>query len=306
MFCRPDCDLRLSQTNEGILVEQAGDAYIARHFALSDDVIHVVELALRYGLTCMMQNGHPQASKRGAKGDGAVYLSFARAPDEYWVLTLDDRLQGERIKPRAFVKQVLINKRYRHALEEAGIPHQMEPFRNASNVHVPIEYAELALAASVSYLDVHAVRGGKRGLKGAYPGFRDEADIERWLMEHLHNQIITGREVEIIDRQFRVKSGIVDILLIDKQTGNLCVLEVKQGRAQPEDVTEQLARYLSCPEIRRIAGGKVAVGLLVAEKIGATVRKAVAASTAPIVAYEIEWIRGDSVRLDRVAGMWPV
>ncbi len=83
--------LELADTDGGLRVRQNDEAYIARGWKLTPSVLAVVEMALSYGLGCMIQNRHPQTSKREPMGDGAIYLSFARKSTEHWVLCLNCR-----------------------------------------------------------------------------------------------------------------------------------------------------------------------------------------------------------------------
>lgn len=82
----PEQGLKVSEVSRGLLVEQRGDAYVAKNWRLSSSVIDVINRALHYGLISLIQNGQPQTSKREPTGDGAEYLSFARRPNEYWIM----------------------------------------------------------------------------------------------------------------------------------------------------------------------------------------------------------------------------
>lgn len=299
----PEYSLELIDIEDGLRVRQGDDAYMARGWNLTNSVLDIVEMALRHGLICMIQNRHLQPSKREPMGDGAVYLSFSRSANEYWVLGLNDNA-GLNRRSRSNVVRVLFNKMYRHALIYADIPFQVEKFRNASNIEVPVEFVERAMTACLPYLDSHARQRGKSGVPGDYAGFRDEADIERWLMENLNNRLL-GRAFSILGRQMRIDVGIVDILLRDETTEGLIVVEVKQGRSQPVHVVEQLARYLSSQDLALIAKGRPILGCLVAELIEATTKAAVERIGKPIVAYSITWRGRSNVKMNKVAGNWP-
>lgn len=297
--------LSLTEVENGLLIRQHDDCYIARYWRLTPDVEFIAQLAMNYGLVCMIQNRHPQTNNRGAKGDGTVYMSFARRSSEYWVLTIDQNSSVGGKKPSGILQQVLINKQYRHALQEASIPHDIESFSNASNIQVPFAYAEAALLACSPYIDRHAQRRGRSGHDGQYPGFRDEADIERWLMEKLEARNILDRRWKILGRQVRTEVGMMDILLQDLADGTPIILEAKQGRAQPRDVREQLHRYVNSEYVRKRFGPIAVVGCLFAEKIERTVVEAVADSTFPALAFEIQWLGPDNVQIRHAAGEWP-
>ncbi|RMF92411.1 MAG: DUF91 domain-containing protein [Candidatus Schekmanbacteria bacterium] len=295
-------DLTIEQIGRGLLISQGGDSYVAKEWRLTQPVIDMIELALKYGLVCLIQNGHPQTSKREPKGDGAEYISFARKPNELSPVVLNANSPSNK-KYRTDVKQVLFRKHYRHVLKQADIPFKVENFRNASNIEVPVEYVEEAIKACQPYFDIHAPKKGKRGIAGEYPGFRDEADIERWLMENLDDNSF-DRRIQVIDRQVRVEGGIIDILIKDKDSGGLVILEVKQGRAQPVHVEEQIPRYLTSPYIQNLANGKPVTGCLVAELIESSVKKAIENSPHHIVGYEIKWQATEKVTLNKVVGCW--
>ena len=298
----PKHSLELSNTARGVLVRQDGDAYVAKGWELSESVLKVVETALRCGLACMIQNRHPQPSKREPMGDGAIYLSFARRSTEYWVLGLNDNAGLDR-RNRSSVERILFNKNYRHALIQADIPFQVEKFRNASNIEVPFQYLQDAVEACLPYLDTHAHQRGKSGVEGEYPGFRDEADIERWLMEQTDDKTF-GRAISIVGRQVRTEVGIIDILARDNESDGFIVIEVKQGRAQPVHVEEQLVRYLSSRYMAQLSKGKPSVGILVAELIEASTREAIERSPMPILGYTVEWRSNRKVVVKKVAGNW--
>lgn len=295
--------LELAETDGGLFIRQADEAYLARDWRLTKSVLEVVEIALSRGLACMIQNRHPQPSKRAPMGDGAIYLSFARRSTEYWVLGLNDNAGPDR-RSRSDVRRVLFNKLYRSALVQADVPFQLEKFRNASNLEVPVEHVEAAIDACLPYLDSHALQRGKGGLRGSYVGFRDEADIERWLMENMNDELL-GRRVSIVARQKRIDVGIIDILLRDEATGGLIVMEVKQGRAQPVHVVEQLTRYLASQDTKSFASGRPIFGCLVAEVIEQNTRAAIENSPVPVVGFTITWKSKDKVLLRRAAGDWP-
>lgn len=299
----PEYSLALIEVDGGLQVRQADDAYLARDWRLTDSVLHVIEVAQRYGLVCMIQNRHPQASKREPFGDGAIYLSFSRSAHEYWVLGLNDNA-GSTSSSRSDVIRVLFNKNFRHALIQANVPFQVEKFRNASNIEVPVEYVENATKACIPYLDFNAQQRGKSGVPGQYPGFRDETDIERWLMEYLTSNLI-DRKISVLGRQVRIDVGIIDILLRDEEVQGLIVVEVKQGRAQPVHVEKQLARYLTSPYLASIAKGGPITGCLVAELIESTTKDAIERIGSGLVAYSITWHSSSNVTMRRVAGRWP-
>lgn len=309
----PDHRLTMAPHPAGLWVGQEIEGerqeYLVRGWAMSPSLRRVIDVALAHGLTCLLQNGHPQSSKRGLLGDGAVYLSFARRPEEYWVLVVNDR-SGKPTPSgglRTSVDMVLFNHHYRHALEQAGVEHAIEPYRSASNMEVPVAALEQALAACAPYIAHHAPRSGKRGAQGAYPGFRDEADIERHLWQRLQtDRCFLGRAITPIERQLRIANGFIDILVRDDASGGIIVIEIKQGRAQKDAVLTQLPRYVQHDDIRALAAGRPIAGVLVAEHIDAGVIAACQHLNIPerVLAVEVAWKGPASISLVHRYGSW--
>ena len=295
-------DLQIEDTENGLLITQNKDAYIAKKWKASPDVIKIIDLAIKYGLSCLIQNGHPQSSKREPKGDGAEYISFARAPNEFWVMCINEYSPSNK-KTRTDVNQILFKRVYRGFLSQAEVPWEIEKFRNASNIVVKIEHVEDAIKACVPYFDIYAKRGGKRGNPEKYPGFREEADLERWLMENLSEDLL-NRKIIISGRQVKIDCGIIDILLEDKDSGEIIVVEVKQGRAQPVVIEEQLHRYITSKDIIDRAKVKPILGCLVAEKIEETVVNSIVNSPHRIKGYELNWKSKDRVIFNYICGDW--
>jgi RecB family endonuclease NucS len=190
---------------------------------------------------------------------------------------------------------------FQNKLPLFGIPSTAAVVQNFSTTLV--RHAEDAVKACIPYFDIHAKRGGKRGKAGEYPGFREEADIERWLMENLNDKML-NRKIRVIGRQVRIDVGIIDILLEDKESGEIIILEVKQGRAQPIVIEEQLHRYITSPDMIIRAKGKPILGCLVAEKIEKTVINSIKQSTHKITGYEINWKDKNIIDFKYIAGKW--
>ena len=56
--------IRLEEVEEGLLVKQYNEAYVARKWRLSDNTIELVEAAIESGLRWMIRVQHPQAHAR--------------------------------------------------------------------------------------------------------------------------------------------------------------------------------------------------------------------------------------------------
>jgi hypothetical protein len=296
-------DLELIERDDGIEVRQFGDAYLAKGWRLTESVMSLVHLAAENNLGVMLQHGHPQSSNRLPNGDGTEYLSFARTQETYWVFAINDQ-SGLTRKSRSDVRWVLFNKAYRGPIAGAGVPSEIEPFRNASNIRVARDHVAAALASCLPWVDELGHRGGRRGAIGTFPGFRDEADIERRLMENIA-ALVPGRHFQLLGRQRTIDAGIVDLLLTEVERIGTVVVEVKQGRAQRQHVDEQLRRYLASRDVAKLTKGGRVVGCLVAERIDDGLRRHIRNCHPDIVAFEVRWISPTEITLKLVAGQWP-
>lgn len=80
---------------------------------------------------------------------------------------------------------------------------------------------------------------------------------------------------EIIGQQYDTRViGIIDLLCIDKNTGEYCVLELKKGSESSDDVVGQLARYMGWVKAN-LAKGKKVNGIIVSGGFDEKLRYAV-------------------------------
>ena len=147
MIYFPTSQLSLQQDPKGIVVSQDHKAYLARKWELTESVVLVVDLATSYGLSCMIQNGHPQRHRllfdqgEQLNGEGTVYLSFSRAPEEPWVFVLDDNSSRANS-----LRQTTFNRQHSDLLIKAISGAKYENRNKArKHVQVPIENLEAAL-----------------------------------------------------------------------------------------------------------------------------------------------------------------
>ncbi|MBK9578949.1 MAG: DUF91 domain-containing protein [Fibrobacteres bacterium] len=286
MIAFPEIGLELEQAAEGVVVRQFGDAYVARNWRLTDDVIAKIKICLGSGLKAMIQVRHPEYANRMPKGDGVIYFSFARSEKEMWIVVFNDNSPFPKKRPFDNVSTVLINKRFRHFLTAGDIPWVTEKGRSACNVEIPCEFLETAIASCLKGMEGDfqknlSILGDQKG------GFRGESDIEKWLMENLEDR--SGGQLEIIGRQVRLENGIIDILAIDKDSDQVLIIEVKQQRAVSSVVEEQIPRYLASQRVMGICKNRRAIGVLVAEEIPESIRRLIREHSLPLRGYEIKW-----------------
>ena len=98
----------------GVVVEQNGRAYLAKHISLSSETIAVFEIGMRLGYTVAIQQGHPKTSNLLPYGEGVGYLSLAKSYKDQWAISIykDKKINN---------LHILINKKYREVLTHLAI-----------------------------------------------------------------------------------------------------------------------------------------------------------------------------------------
>ena len=84
-----DQGIEVKQLEDGVLVSQNGQAYVARNWRLDVPVIRLIEQAISAGLGCMIRKDHPRKNARWPNTRGTVYLAFSPSPDHQWSLAID-------------------------------------------------------------------------------------------------------------------------------------------------------------------------------------------------------------------------
>lgn len=222
---RPDLHLRVDTGPGGLVVSQAGRAYLARGWQLTPEVRVVVELALAAGLTQMIQDGHPRESNLLPNGSGADYLTFSDATGRGWVFVLD----MDSCPRRATPTQVKFNKRFKRVLRAEGIPCPPE-WRSPQELIVRLEDLPRALEVTRPWWARLGSRKDVAAERGKHAVFVDEED--------LHSHIVQGwtafplaARLELIRSRFLLgttarREGEVDLLARDR-ANNIWILELK-------------------------------------------------------------------------------
>lgn len=286
-----EASLRISEEERGLRVEQCGRSYLAKMWALSPEVLAVVELALENGLSCLMRRGHPSESKLYETGGSVDYLCFSPTPEHHWVFGLDMdscRGGGARRQPR----RVKFSKRYRHILRANDIACLPE-WRSPQHLHVDLTDLRRALAVVSPHVDSLGAMSGRRLERGAHPFFVDEEDLHAHLVRHWRNcpvlQALTLLHSKLLLNGIAHRQGEIDLLASDRER-DLFVIELKDtAKANiTESPVRQLIRYMEHPEVldmARTRGGAI-FGMLIAQDLGHDVCKEVAQAEHPILAYE--------------------
>jgi hypothetical protein len=81
--------------------------------------------------------------------------------------------------------------------------------------------------------------------------------------EYSNLEILEDSSGGIIGQQYDTRGiGIIDLLCIDKRTGEYCVVELKRGPESSDDAVGQLTRYMGWVKAN-LAGGKKVNGIIV-------------------------------------------
>jgi len=72
------------------------------------------------------------------------------------------------------------------SVRDGTLPHEIENFRNVSNVEINVLDLEKAIVPYLPYCDQHSIQTEKRNLKSENPSFRGKADMEQALMTRFH------------------------------------------------------------------------------------------------------------------------
>ena len=98
----------------GVVVEQNGRAYLAKHISLSSETIAIFEIGMRLGYTVAIQQGHPKTSNLLPYGEGVGYLSLAKSYKDRWAISIYKEKKVNSL-------HILINKRYQKILTRLGV-----------------------------------------------------------------------------------------------------------------------------------------------------------------------------------------
>ena len=146
----PEVDIKIEAVFEGLRITQNSESYIAREFKLTKDLRSFIKLCVEKGLSCIMQDGHPQQGKRN-DGVGVAYIGFSRDPTEHWVCVVDDNSPlPKNIDSK--LKLVTFNKIYIDILTES-VKEPEEEWSNNDNIWVPYEEFEKAISACAKNVD---------------------------------------------------------------------------------------------------------------------------------------------------------
>lgn len=273
--------IQLEEVDEGLLVRQYDDAYVARKWRLTDHTRELVCAALADGFRWMIRKGHPQAHARWPSGRGRVYLAFSPTQEGQWSIAIDSvNTSGDDFGVAVF------NGKYRRQFDLHGIHYKFEK-RNRKSGHLVIDRGRvLPTLQAVAEFDHTVLSRGRPAQERNC--FCTEYDIQRAILSNW-SATPFGSGAQLIGDEEPVDSGKnprrVDILAKDTQSGDLLIIEIKRAEAQL-DAIDQLRSYMEGMKRHSEYGETRLRGILVAERIPPTVNEH--ARAAGITTYEIE------------------
>ncbi|MDD9998324.1 MAG: endonuclease NucS [Rhodospirillaceae bacterium] len=274
--------IQLEELDEGLLVRQYDDAYVARRWRLTDNTRALVSAALAGGFRWMIRKGHPQAHARWPSGRGRVYLAFSPTREGQWSLAVDSvNDSGDDFGAAVF------NGKYRRQFEQREIHYEFEK-RNRTSGHLVIDRGRvLATLQSVAEFDHTVLSLGRSAQSGDC--FGTEYDIQRAVLFNW-SETPFGKRARIIGDEVPVDAGKnprrVDILARNIVTDELIVIEIKRAEASLNAI-DQLQSYIEGLQRRAEYGDTRLRGVLVAERIPPAVNDK--ARAAGITTYEIAY-----------------
>lgn len=301
----PQYNLTISQELRGLKIEQYGSVYLAKSWETSPEVRSIFNLAFAHDLTSIIQRGHPSESKHYGSGATVDYISFSLSPEHFWVFALDmDSCPGT--GARRVPEQVKFKKVYRHILRQNGIACPPE-WRTPQNLHVALQDLAAALEHVRPYVPKLGEMKGSRLRRGDYPFFVDEEDLHSFLVTNwdacpLSSGLrLVGSKVPL--NTVASRHGEIDLLAEDDD-GHVFVIELKDSAraGSGESPVQQLRRYMTHQDViqrARQRNGNV-FGILMAQDIADKVRRELAQSDDPMIAYEITKT-GDGIALQKLA-----
>lgn len=272
----------LEEIEEGLLVRQGPEAYVARDWCLSPPVIELVEGAAAAGLNWMIRNNHPRHNARWPNKRGVVYLAFSPTENQQWSLAIDS------IRPKAAdFGHGVFNGKYHEQFVSRELPFTFEK-RNKGAGHLVVAREHvLPTLATLSSFNHEVLDLGR--VERRHAGFATEYEIQGAILRKW-GETPWSKDHTIVQDEYPVDGGLnsrrIDVLAQNSTSGDWLVIEIKRAEANL-DAVQQIEDYLlALGRKDEFAFGKLQ-GVLIAERISASVREA--ALHSGIAAYEIEW-----------------
>ncbi len=272
----------IEEIEGGLLVQQQGDAYVARNWRLTPPVDELIRTAIASGLDWMIRADHPLRKARWPNPRGVVYLAFSASPDLQWSVAIDT------FRPaRGDFGHAVFNGKHHTQFITRGIPFVFEGRNKTSGHLVVARDFVIPTLVDLAQLDHSVLALNRTPHQG--DGFTTEYVIQHSILANWGQTPWAGR-YDLVQDEYPVDGGLtsrrIDILARDRSTGDWLIIELKRAEARPEAV-EQVADYLLALGKRDDFANGELKGVLVAERIPPSVRSL--AENEGITAYEIRW-----------------
>lgn len=286
--------LAITDLGDGLLVQQGGVQYIARRWCLTDNVIFVIETAIKHGLEANWVPGHPSSPylQGGAKYHiGSHHITFARSnKDKYWIFVL-----GGESKPPNF-KFVTFNSKYWSFIHRSGFPYRWE-HSGGHNVYVETQDLDQILSKLNHTIIEEVELAGRSRLRTSIlynAGITSEYDLELAFIEHLGRLDIL-HSAPLVRVRF---NGLIPDILLDVKNGPFVVVELKFDRASLPAL-DQVQCYMRLPDIRQYTS-KTITGILIAPSFSEEVIESVGNVNTQVSLYKFGYL--DKINLVHIAG----
>ena len=274
--------ITLLEVDNGLLIQQYDQGYIARKWQLSDAIIEMVKSALDSGLIWMIREGHPQVHSRWPSKQGRAYMAFSPTPEDQWSLAIDTvRKNGSDFGKAVF------NGKYHEQFLRTCVPFTFEK-RNLGSGHMEVARPEvIPTIRKLADFDHSVLQLGR--FEETSIGFATEYDIQRSMLISWSDTPFAGRS-RLVGAEIHLDLGRnsrrIDILARDEKSNDWIVIELKRAEASLDALAQVQDYVLSLAKIEGYSEGGV-IGVLIAERVPNIVR--IAAQEAGIAAYEIQF-----------------
>ncbi|WP_394198549.1 endonuclease NucS domain-containing protein [Litoreibacter albidus] len=275
-------DIEVEEVDQGLLVRQGGQGYVARNWELSAATEELILAAIEAGLGCMIRADHPRQNVRWPNTRGVVYLAFSPDPEKQWSLAVDTYSPK-----RGDYGAAVFNGKYQTQFLGTGIPFTFER-RNKGAGHLVVARNDvIPTIRALSNFD-HSVLALNRTAHDG-EGFTTEYVLQRQILTNWEKTPWAER-YDVVQDEFPVDGGLtsrrIDILARDRQTGDWLIIELKRAEASTEAV-HQVTSYRMALALRDdFACGRLDCAL-VAERSSPCAREL--AGSEGVAVYEAEW-----------------
>jgi hypothetical protein len=278
-------EILLEEIEDGLLVRQGAEAYVARNWCLSLPVVELVTVAMEAGLSWMIRNEHPRRNARWPNRRGVVYLAFSPSEHQQRSMAIDT------VRPKSGdFGHGVFNGKYHEQFLTRGLPFTFEK-RNKGAGHLVVSREHvLPTLRALGEFDHSVLDLGR--VERNHSGFATEYEIQRAILNQWRETPFATSHV-IVQDEYPVDGGLnsrrIDVLAQSPESGDWLVIEIKRAEANLDAVRQVEEYLLALGKKDEFAFGKLE-GVLIAERISVAVRDA--ALHAGISAYEVKWPLG--------------